>query len=85
DVAMLALARGTAPKGCSELPTILDFLNADCPAGADPAGLSAYDVAYLKALYSTNPELFAHAQQSEIGSRILNDLRAAPAPGSTPP
>ncbi|HEY3951403.1 hypothetical protein [Phenylobacterium sp.] len=76
DVAMLALAHGTAPKGCSELPTIVDFLNPDCPAGPDPAGLSTYDVAYLKGLYSTNPELFAHAQQSEIGSHILHEVKA---------
>jgi hypothetical protein len=52
-------------------------------AGTDPPGLSAYDIAYLKALYSTNPELFAHAQQSEIGSRILREVQAPPA-GAAP-
>lgn len=85
DVAMLGLAKGGAPKGCSELPTIVDFLNPDCPTGPDPTELSAYDVAYLKGLYSTDPEQFAHAQQSEIGSRILRELKATPTPSPTPP
>ncbi|HEV7383468.1 MAG TPA: hypothetical protein VGN89_01220, partial [Phenylobacterium sp.] len=48
DVAMLSLARANDLKGCSQLPTILDFLSPECPVTADPEGLSAYDVAYLK-------------------------------------
>jgi hypothetical protein len=73
---MLSLARASLPKGCSELPTILDFLNPDCPAAADPQGLTRYDVAYLKGLYSINPEEYAAAQRSEIGSRILREVAA---------
>ncbi|THD54199.1 MAG: hypothetical protein E8A12_17610 [Phenylobacterium sp.] len=73
---MLSLAHATQAKGCSELPTILDFLNPDCPTGADPPGLSRYDVAYLKGLYSINPEEHLAAQRSEIGSRILREVAA---------
>jgi hypothetical protein len=79
DVSMLALARAADTKGCSELPTILDFLDPDCPSAADPSGLTAYDVAYLKGLYSVNPEANLAAQRSEIGSRILK-MTAAAAP-----
>jgi hypothetical protein len=76
SAAMLSLAHATQAKGCSELPTILDFLNPDCPAGADPTGLTRYDVAYLKGLYSINPEEYLAAQRSEIGSRILREVSA---------
>jgi hypothetical protein len=76
SAAMLSLAHATQAKGCSELPTILDFLNPDCPASADPPGLTRYDVAYLKGLYSTNPEEYLAAQRSEIGSRILREVAA---------
>jgi hypothetical protein len=76
DVAMLSLARATELKGCSELPTILDFLSPDCPTTADPEGLTAYDVAYLKGLYSVDPEENLSAQRSEIGSRILREVAA---------
>jgi hypothetical protein len=76
DAAMLSLARANLVKGCSELPTILDFLNPDCPAAADPRGLTRYDVAYLKGLYSIDPQEYAAAQRSEIGSRILRETAA---------
>jgi hypothetical protein len=76
DIAMLSLAHASQVKGCSELETILDFLNPDCPAGADPAGLTRYDVAYLKGLYSVDPEEYLAAQRSEIGSRILREIAA---------
>jgi hypothetical protein len=76
NAAMLSLARASQVKGCSELPTILDFLNPDCPAAADPPGLTRYDVAYLKGLYSIDPQEYAAAQRSEIGSRILREVSA---------
>jgi hypothetical protein len=76
EVSMLALARAPELKGCSDLPTILDFLSPDCPTTTDPEGLTAYDVAYLKALYSVNPEDNLLAQRSEIGSRILKAVSA---------
>jgi hypothetical protein len=74
-VAMRALARARVAAGCDELPTILDALNADCPQA--PNALSAYDVAYLKALYAVNPETFAKAQESDIRDRVLREVRAA--------
>jgi hypothetical protein len=76
DVAMLSLARANELKGCSQLPTILDFLSADCPSTSDPEGLTAYDVAYLKGLYSVDPEANLSAQRSEIGSFILRAVTA---------
>ncbi|HEY2356627.1 MAG TPA: hypothetical protein VGH86_04200, partial [Phenylobacterium sp.] len=38
NIAMLSLAHATQVEGCSDLPTILDFLNPDCPTDKDPPG-----------------------------------------------
>lgn len=76
EIAMLSLAHGSQAAGCSALETILDFLNPDCPAAADPPGLTRYDVAYLKGLYSVDPQEYRAAQRSEIGSRILREIAA---------
>ncbi len=78
DVAMLSLAHASLAKGCSDLPTILDFLNADCQEKTDPPGLTPYDLAYLRGLYSTNPQEYLAAQRSEIGSRILREVATHP-------
>jgi hypothetical protein len=78
DVAILTLAHSLPGKTCSELPNIVDFLNPACSAGAEPTGLTPYDRAYLKALYSVEPTEFLAAQRSEIGTRILKELAAAP-------
>ena len=75
-VAMLSLARASHASGCSELPTILDFMNSDCPAKSALEEMTVYDVAYLKGLYSIDPEAFLAAQRSEIGSRMMRDLTA---------
>ncbi|HEY2752403.1 hypothetical protein [Phenylobacterium sp.] len=80
SVAMLSLARLDRVQGCSALPTIVDFLNPDCPPGPDPSGLSQYDAAFLKGLYATDAEQFGRVQRSAIGSRMLHDLESAPAP-----
>ena len=76
---MLTLAHSLPGKTCSELPTIVDLLNPACSGGAEPVGLTPYDRAYLKALYSVEPTEFLAAQRSEIGTRILRELASAPA------
>jgi hypothetical protein len=76
QVAMLSLARAAHASGCSELPTILDFMNPDCPVKTAIEEMTVYDAAYLKGLYAINPEEYLSAQRSEIGSRMLRDLTA---------
>lgn len=46
------------------------------PASKTVEGLTRYDVAYLKGLYSIDPQEYAAAQRSEIGSRILREMAA---------
>ena len=76
SVAMLSPRPRHQAAGCSDLPTILDFLNPDCPPGPEPSTMSRYDVAYLKGLYSVDPREYLSAQRSEIGSRILREVAA---------
>jgi hypothetical protein len=83
QIAMLSLARATRATGCSELPTILDAMNPDCQSSAPLTEMTVYDVAYLKGLYSIDPEEFLAAQRSEIGSRMLRDLTAPASPQQT--
>jgi hypothetical protein len=75
-VAMLSLAHAAQVSGCSELPSILDFLNDDCHGGGDVAAMTAYDTAYLKGLYSVSPIEYLAAQRSEIASRMMRELAA---------
>jgi hypothetical protein len=51
-IAMLVLSRPAPRGGCSSLPSILDFLEPACPSGEAAQSLTAYDEAYLKALYA---------------------------------
>ncbi len=75
-VAMLSLAHASQVSGCSELPSILDFLNPDCRADIDVETITAYDTAYLKGLYSVSPIEYLAAQRSEIASRMMRELAA---------
>jgi hypothetical protein len=84
QAAMLALARAAPGGGCSSLPTILDALNPDCGAARGLGEMSVYDVAYLKGLYSVDPEEFLSAQRSEIGSHMMRDLQTPAAEAAKP-
>jgi hypothetical protein len=52
EVAMTVLSRTAAREGCSALPSVMDVLDPACPVSASVDGLTAYDTAYLKALYA---------------------------------
>jgi len=79
NVAMLVLSHTQQSDRCSDLPTILDFMVAECQANVDVEQLTDYDVAYLKALYAVDPEEYLHAQRSEIATRVMKELKSTPA------
>jgi hypothetical protein len=54
-VAMLALTH-TSLDDCSELPSIMDLLSASCSSRQPPHVITDADSAFLKALYTVNPE-----------------------------
>jgi hypothetical protein len=50
-VSMLTLSPAENPDHCAPLPSILDLMAPSCGAREKPAGVTAGDVAFLKALY----------------------------------
>jgi hypothetical protein len=72
-IAMLALTRASL-GGCNELPSIIDLLSPDCGARPPPQGITAADNAYLKALYSFNPEMKVSLERDEIHDRMLREI-----------
>jgi hypothetical protein len=73
-VAMLALSEASGQTGCKPLPTIMNLFAGDCAASrADRA--TSVDLAYLKALYTTDPRLKLEFQQAEIVAKMEHSLR----------
>jgi hypothetical protein len=72
-IAMLALTRASL-GGCNELPSIIDLLSPDCGARRPPQSITAADNAYLKALYSSNPEMKVSLERDEIHDRMLREI-----------
>lgn len=70
QVAMLVLTNPRRPKACSPLPSLLDSLDPACPASATVAAMTPYDEAFLKALYSTDPQEKLALERGEIARRV---------------
>ena len=79
QIATLVLSDPGRRRGCSPLPSVMDALDPNCPADAQVATLTAYDEAYLKGLYATNPENLIDVQRTSIG----HSLRQATRPPAT--
>jgi hypothetical protein len=72
-IAMLVLTR-TSVDGCSELPSIVDLLSADCAGRAPPDSMTTADIAYLKALYSANLEMNLNLEQGDMHFRMSREV-----------
>jgi hypothetical protein len=89
DMVMLALSQPKSLDGCNALPSVIDaFAKSPCPGRDAPRGLTPADAAYLKALYSADPEGKKFVEQVAIGERMANilikgDPIAAAGAGST--
>jgi hypothetical protein len=90
-LAFLALAQTPVAEACDESATILNLMNPACPPERRPVALTGPDIAYLRALYRTDPEA---GEQMQRGAMVLNMaemLGNAPAslsppdPPATPP
>jgi hypothetical protein len=71
EIAALALSDPGLRRGCSPLPSVLDALDSTCTESA-PA-LTAYDTAFLKALYASDPENLVEIQRVFIADSIYHD------------
>ena len=60
-LAFLALAQTPVAETCDATDTILNLMNPACPPSRRPVALTRQDNAYLRALYSVDPDLGAGA------------------------
>jgi hypothetical protein len=72
-IAMMALARTSTLDKCQQVPSITNAL-ADCASGVKAKALSPYDMAYLKALYTTSSDQPRGLQEAGISSAMLKIL-----------
>ncbi len=70
QIAMLVLTSPKRPKVCSPLPSLQDSLDPACPASASLVTFSPYDEAFLKALYSSDPQEKLALEQGAIARRV---------------
>lgn len=69
-VAMLALSRTEAFETCQPLASIVNVMTAQCSESLKPDTLSQTDIAYLGALYKSDPDVMLQYQQSNIAHRM---------------
>ncbi len=75
DYAAMRIFTGADPALLPDrrLPTILTIL--DAPADSEvPITLTPWDLALLKSLYASNPNIFAPGQRSEIRAKMRQEL-----------
>ena len=75
-VALLALSQTNSQDACGGLPSITDLLATTCEATVRSEKLTDEDLAYLKALYATNPSNALWVQQANITERMRDDIHS---------
>lgn len=65
-LAFLALAQTPVAEACDASDTILNLMNPACPPDRRPVALTQADLAYLRALYSMDPEAGPQMQRGQI-------------------
>jgi len=73
-LAVLALSVVQSPDHCDPLPSILDLGAPDCGTRDRPTGVTAGDLAFLRALYYRNTGLGSSLSRSEIQTHMLRQF-----------
>ena len=73
-LAFYALAPTRVADVCDEAVTILNLTNPACPPARRPTELTRQDLAYLQAIYRTNPALGPRQQRGAIVGNMANQL-----------
>lgn len=73
-IAMLALTRMGSLDSCGELPSIIDLLSSGCGARDKPHALTDADMAYLKALYSSDLEVNGNIELGDMRDRMVTTI-----------
>jgi hypothetical protein len=75
--ALVSLSVIENPRYCDPLPSILDIASPGCTSGDKPAGITAGDIAFLKALYYMNTGLGGTLSRDDIQINMLKELRGS--------
>jgi hypothetical protein len=74
-VSMLALSPVENPDHCDALPSILDLMAPSCGAREKPAGVTAGDLAFLKALYYRNTGVGPSLPRNEMQTNMMQQFK----------
>jgi hypothetical protein len=74
--AMVGLSLIQSPDHCDSLPSILDLMAPSCQSRDKPAGITAGDLAFLKALYYHNTGLGRTLSRNEIQRKMLEQFKS---------
>jgi hypothetical protein len=74
-ITMLTLSQVDAFATCQEMPTITNLLVPGCSEERKTKALSETDLAYLRALYHSDPELSLQLQQTAIAHQMEDTLK----------
>jgi len=78
DVAVLGLSQANPSHACGDIPSILDVGAPDCPEADKVVSATDGDVAFLKALYATDPRVIGSLQRSNIADAMRRDALTRP-------
>ncbi|HEY0745327.1 MAG TPA: hypothetical protein VGD63_01400 [Steroidobacteraceae bacterium] len=73
--AMVSLTVAESPNHCDPLPSILDLMSSSCAGRDKPAGITAGDLAFLKALYFHNTGLGPTLSRDDIESNMKRQFK----------
>jgi hypothetical protein len=74
-VGVLSLSVVQSPDHCDSLPSILDIMSPSCAAREHPTGVTAGDLAFLKALYYRNTGIGPSPSPDDIQYDMLRQLK----------
>jgi hypothetical protein len=74
-LALVILTVAQSPNHCDPLPSILDLMSSACGSRDKPLGLTAGDVAFLKALYYENTGIGKTLSRDEIQFNMMRQFR----------
>jgi hypothetical protein len=73
--AMVGLSLIQSPDHCDSLPSALDLMSPTCQSREKPVGITAGDLAFLKALYYHNTGLGRTLSRDEIQRNMLDQFK----------
>ncbi len=73
-VAVLALTQAFASERCGTLPSILDMMTPNCDDRDKLTGITAGDLAFLRALYKTDLETVLPIERSDIHNSMMRQF-----------